>query len=84
MSYYKIIDGIKYDKAILDTADEQIKTNGKLSENDMKLILKDILDSKKITKIEYLTIFYIIKNYNITPIALDKFAEDLSTILQLI
>ena len=84
MSYYKIIDGIKYDKAILDIADEQIKRDGTFSENDMKLILKDILDSKKITKIEYLTIFYVIKNYNITPIALDKFAENLSTILQLI
>ena len=68
----------KYDKAILDIADNEIKANdNKLSENSIKLILKAALDGKKITKIEYLTIFYIIKNYTITPIALDSFAEDL-------
>jgi hypothetical protein len=78
MSYYKIIDGVKYDKALLDIADEEVKNNdNKLSENSIKLILKAALDGKKITKIEYLTIFYVIKNYNITPKALDSFAEDL-------
>ena len=68
MSYYKEIDGIKYDKAILDIADEQIKGrgDGRLSEDDMKLIIKAVIDRKKITKTEYLTIFYLIKNYNIT------------------
>ena len=55
MSYYKEIDGIKYDKAILDIADEQIKGrgDGRLSEDDMKLIIKSVIDRKKITKIEY-------------------------------
>lgn len=81
MSYYKIIDGVKYDKAILDIADNEIKTDNKISENGMKLILKAALDGKKITKIEYLSIFYIIKNYSITPIALDTFAEDLSNLI---
>lgn len=81
MSYYKIIDGIKYDKAILDIADNEIKADNKISENGMKLILKAALDGKKITKIEYLSIFYIIKNYSITPKAFDTFAEDLSNLI---
>ena len=84
MSYYKIIDGVKYDKAILDIADEQIKRDGILSDNDMKLIIKALIDSKKITKIEYLTMFYVLKNYNITPNALDSFATGCTNILQLV
>src|SRR6056300_781810 len=80
MSYYKEIDGIKYDKAILDIADEQIKGrgDGRLSEDDMTLIIKSVIDRKKITKTEYLTIFYLIKNYNITEKALDSLAEGCS------
>lgn len=86
MSYYKEIDGIKYDKAILDIADEQIKGrgDGRLSEDDMKLIIKYVIDRKKITKTEYLTIFYLIKNYNITEKALDSLAEGCSSILTLV
>lgn len=86
MSYYKEIDGIKYDKAILDIADEQIKGrgDGRLSEDDMKIIIKSVIDRKKITKIEYLTIFYLIKNYNITNKALDELSEGCANILTLI
>ena len=84
MSYYKIIDGVKYDKAILDIADEQIKRDGNLSDNDMKLIIKALIDSKKITQIEYLTMFYVLKNYNITPNTLDSFATGCTNILQLV
>jgi len=67
MSYYKEIDGIKYDKKLLEIADEKIKGqgDGRISENDMQELLKNILDRNEITTIEYLTIFYIIKNLNV-------------------
>ena len=86
MSYYKEIDGIKYDKAILDIADEQIKGrgDGRLSEDDMKLIIKSVIDRKKITKTEYLTIFYLIKNYNITDKTLDALSEGCASILTVV
>ena len=86
MSYYKEIDGIKYDKVIVDIADEQIKGrgDGRLSEDDMKLIINVVIDRKKITKTEYLTIFYLIKNYNITDKALDSLSEGCASILTLV
>jgi len=86
MSYYKEIDGIKYDKVILDIADEQIKGrgDGRLSEDDMKLIINVVIDRKKITKTEYLTIFYLIRNYHITDKALDSLAEGCASILALV
>jgi len=76
MSYYKEIDGIKYDKKLLEIADEKIKGqgDGRISENDMQELLKNILDRNEITTIEYLTIFYIIKNFNITQPALEVLA----------
>ena len=77
MSYYKEIDGIKYDKKLLEIADEKIKGqgDGRISENDMQELLKNILDRNEITTIEYLTIFYIIKNFNITEPALEVLAS---------
>ena len=86
MSYYKEINGIMYDKSILDIADKQIKGrgDGRLSEDDMKIIIKSVIDRKKITKTEYLTIFYLIKNYNITDKALNELSEGCERILTLI
>ena len=86
MSYYKEINGIMYDKSILYIADKQIKGrgDGRLSEDDMKIIIKSVIDRKKITKTEYLTIFYLIKNYNITDKALNELSEGCERILTLI
>jgi hypothetical protein len=86
MSYYKEINGIKYDKKLLDIANEKItgQGDGRISENDMQELLKNILDRNEITTIEYLTILYIIKNYNITQQALEVLATACSNLITLI
>jgi len=80
MTYYEIIDGVRYDKGILDAVKECIKGrgDGRISNEDMQNIITSINDRKKITKIEYLTIFYILQNFNFTGKALDIFAEFMS------
>lgn len=79
-SYYKTIDGVNYDKTILDIACDRIqgRGDGRISVEDVKEIAKAIKDKNKITKTEYLTLFYIIKNFNFTTPAYDTLAEELS------
>jgi hypothetical protein len=79
-SYYKTIDGVDYDKKILDIACDRIqgRGDGRISVEDVKEIAKAIKDKNKITKTEYLTLFYIIKNFNLTTQAYDTLAEELS------
>lgn len=85
MSYYKTIDGVNYDKDLLELAEALIegKGDGRLSEDDMKQLIGKIIDKKKITKTEYLTMFYIIKKYNITQKGLESFAEGCASMLNL-
>jgi len=85
MSYYVTIDGVSYDKALLELADALIegKGDGRLSEDDVKQLIGKIIDKKKITKTEYLTVFYLIKNYNITQKGLEILAEGCASMLSL-
>ena len=85
MSYYKTIDGVDYDKDLLELADALIggKGDGRLSEDDVKQLICKIIDKKIITKTEYLTVFYLIKNYNITQKGLETLAEGCASMLNL-
>ena len=85
MSYYKTIDGVNYDKALLELADALVegKGDGRLSEDDVKQLIGKIIDKKQITKTEYLTVFYLIKNYNITQKGLETLAEGCASMLSL-
>lgn len=77
MSYYEKIDGINYDGDLLNIARNQIKGkgDGRISESDMKNLMQNILDRNTITKTEYLTMFYILKNFNVTENALELLAN---------
>lgn len=80
MSYYEIIDGIKYDKSLLNAFKKGIEGqgDGRISQKDISEIAKYIIDKNKITKIEYQTIFYCIQNFRFTDQALEELAEILS------
>lgn len=77
--YYKIIDGLKYDKQLLETTDKLVnnKGDGRISVDDSKELMKKIKDRNTITKIEYRTIFYILKNYKFTDAAVNEFLKNL-------
>ena len=76
-TYYKQIDGEKYDKSLLDKADELIKGkgDGRISKEDMGILYEAAKDGNKITTIELKTLHYICVNYNCTHSALHYLIE---------
>jgi len=79
ISYYKIIDGLNFDAALLDMADELIKGqgDGRISIDDSNKLLTKIFDGGTITKVECRTILYILKNYKLTNEASQNFLDKL-------
>jgi hypothetical protein len=79
VSYYKIIDGLNYDSALLELAENLIKGqgDGRISIVDSNKLLDKILDSGTITKVEYRTIFYIVKNFKFSKEAFLNILEKL-------
>ncbi len=67
-SYYRVIDGTKYDKRMLELADEAVKGqgDGRISVGDAKKIMPAITDGRAYTDIEKATTAYIRKNYKFT------------------
>tara|TARA_B110000093_G_scaffold4668_1_gene4587 strand:- start:2206 stop:2466 length:261 start_codon:yes stop_codon:yes gene_type:complete len=68
VNYYKVIEGLNFDASLLELADELIngQGDGRISVEDSNKLLIKILDGGTITKVEYRTIFYIIKKYKLT------------------
>jgi hypothetical protein len=67
-SYYKEIDGQKYDRALLELADELIQGqgDGRLSKADAEQLLEKVKDGDSYTDIEKATMKYIRDNYKWT------------------
>ncbi|MCA9715656.1 MAG: response regulator [Myxococcales bacterium] len=66
--YYKVIDGVKYDKGMLDVVDVAVKGqgDGRISLGDARKLLAQIKDANKYTQIEKTTMAYIRDNYKFT------------------
>tara|TARA_B000000475_G_C15812654_1_gene372266 strand:+ start:430 stop:687 length:258 start_codon:yes stop_codon:yes gene_type:complete len=79
-SYYKTINKINYDSKLIDKTIELVEGqgDGRISKNDLIELMKIVNDKNVITKVEYRTIFYIIKNYIFTDEAMEILLEDLS------
>ena len=60
-SYYKKIQGVRYDRALLESAEERIKGqgDGRISDQDIKEIIDLSKDGNKVTLTELRTIKYI-------------------------
>jgi len=74
-SYYKQIDGKKYDAGMINAADvaTQGKHDGRISEKDAKTIFQEAVDGDRITDCEYETIEYIRSKYTWTDKATNWF-----------
>ena len=70
-SYYKTIDGKKYDREMLKIAEESVagKGDGRISVADAEKLYEAIIDGNTITEIEQETLDYIKTNFNITEAA---------------
>jgi hypothetical protein len=78
-SYYKIIDGANYDRSLLLLADNLVKGqgDGRISENDMKKLVKSSLDGNRITECEKKTLKFISKEYNTTDNAKEYLSKNI-------
>jgi hypothetical protein len=74
-SDYKTIDGVKYDRALLELADECVAGvgDGRISKDDAAKLLESAKDGNQYTDTEHATIGYIKANYKWTPAALTDF-----------
>lgn len=79
--YYETIDGIKYDRGIMDAARAAVegKGDGRVSKADADDILAAILDGNTISEIEYRTAFLILRDFKFTDEAQKAFIEKLAT-----
>ena len=70
--YYEIINDVKYDKELLDKARELItgRGDGRISEEDAKVLVEETKDGYKVTEIEKQTLQYIMDNFNCTEPAI--------------
>ena len=83
-SYYYTVDGIDYDKKLLDSVTSYMegKGDGRISIHDAKKIVKSLRDGGAVTAIELRTAFRILHTFwdKFTPKGRLTFVEALSTI----
>lgn len=69
-SYYKQIDGVKYDRELLEQA-EAFQKDGQISHAEAKQLWEDALDGKGVTATEKRTLEYTLKHFKYTNKASD-------------
>ena len=81
-SYYKTIHGVRYDRALLEAAEERIygQRDGRISQKDAEEIVELSKDGGRITETELRTLKYISENYHFTPKAAAWFVSKLADI----
>lgn len=78
--YYIEIDGEKYDRGLLETAEGLTKGrgDGRISIEDAEKIWEDAQDNGNVTDIEFKTLEYILNNLNCTRPAIEYLTEKIS------
>lgn len=71
-SFYKVIKGVKYDRKLLEMAD-QFRADGQISVKDAKTLISEAYDGKGITGTEMNTLEYIAKEMTFTDKAREYF-----------
>ena len=79
MTYYKTIDGVKYDKELLELADKLTAGagDGRLSQEDAWRLFGEVKDGNVYTDVEKDTIAYLRDNYNWTDAADEWFRTEI-------
>ena len=76
-SYYKVMDGLRYDRKILEAADERTKKagDGRISKDDAEMLWPLFEDFGNISIIEERTLQYLLENYKWTSAAENWFLD---------
>eukprot|EP00930_Biecheleria_cincta_P006993 TRINITY_DN10812_c0_g1_i2.p1 TRINITY_DN10812_c0_g1~~TRINITY_DN10812_c0_g1_i2.p1 ORF type:complete len:1686 (+),score=441.68 TRINITY_DN10812_c0_g1_i2:65-5122(+) len=78
-SFYKIIAGVRYDRELLEEAEEAAK-DGQISLPDAKRLLERALDSGRVTETERRTLEYVLNNMKCTQPAANFLREKLGAV----
>ena len=78
-SYYKQIDGIKYDRGLLERADTIVTEHDKITLKYAKELWEDAEDGNVVTECEQRTLQYILENYECNSGAKKFLKKNLST-----
>ena len=83
-NYYKIIQGVRYDRALLEVAEDRIhgQGDGRISKKDAEEIVESSKDGGRITETELRTLKYISENYHFTSKAAAWFAGKVPDIVK--
>ncbi len=78
--YYRNIEGVKYDKGLLDAADKAVagRGDGRISLEDAESLLKAVKDGNAYTDVEKATVKYIRDNYKWTDEADAWFRKEIN------
>lgn len=78
-SYYKTINGVQYDREMLEIADKATvgKGDGRISVEDAKELIKAVTDGGRYTDTEKTTMAYIRDNYKFTDEADAWFRDEI-------
>ena len=78
-SYYKVIDGVKYDRGILEFCDKAVEGagDGRISKADAEKLLAEVKDGNTYTDIEKATMKYVRDNYKWTEAADEWFRTEI-------
>ena len=70
-SFYRTIDGQRYDRALLEAAEESVAGvgDGRVSVSDAERLFEKIIDGSQYTAIEKATVRYIRENFTFTDAA---------------
>ncbi len=81
-SYYKVIDGLRYDRKVLAEADRRVagQGDGRISLDDAEILLPLFGDFGDVTIIEERTLQYLLANYKWTPEAENWFLDKVNRI----
>lgn len=79
MTYYKEIDGKKYDRDLLEAAEELVQGagDGRLSKADAGVLLEKVKDGNSYTDVEKETVSYIRENFKWTDAADEWFRTEI-------
>lgn len=77
MSYYKIINGLRYDRVLLEEAQRMTKGqgDGRISHDDIRELYERAMDAGAVTDIEKRTLLYIRDHFNATDKAVEWLNE---------
>jgi hypothetical protein len=89
-SYYVTIDQVKYDRGVIEAGRAAVQGvgDGRISKKDASMILESILDgpgtgTRRITRIEFRSAFYLLREFAFTDEARRLFIEEMSPGVQI-